>query len=266
MSSASRHRRGFVAVGAALLMLTLALPASARCTPASAIRHRRVQLRHGWIVVNVTVEFGGIFQIRRHRDDASAFFAHDNYWYRETHVRESDGETIVVSGNGNFIESQAVRMDGSIFTFTSVNAGQLFTVRDSDGHVVLRDRARLETILFDTTGDDQPGGEFLDIPDTTFHGGFLSLDADFARSGSTDPGVVVLRHRPGQAGLGGTAQVRQDGQLRDVILGGRLQTEPVEDHPDVALDRLLGQPEPAGRSPRSTGPQPSARGRPVPAA
>ena len=75
-------------------------------------------------------------------DDASAFFAHDNYWYRETHVRESDGETIVVSGNGNFIESQAVRMDGSIFTFTSVNAGQLFTVRDSDGRVVLRDRAR----------------------------------------------------------------------------------------------------------------------------
>jgi hypothetical protein len=183
MSSASRHRRGLVAVvGAAMLMLTLALPASARMftreryTDSDAFSYDDCGS-----VVNVTVEFGGIFQIRTGTgDDASAFFAHDNYWYRETHVRESDGKTIVVSGNGNFIEAQAVRVEGSIFTFTSVNAGQLFTIRDSDGHVLLRDRGSItETILFDTTGDDEPGGDFLGILDTTFHGGFPSLDADF---------------------------------------------------------------------------------------
>jgi hypothetical protein len=182
MSSASRRRRGFVAVvGASMLVLTLALPASA-----SMFTRERYSGSDAFsyddcgFVVDVTVEFGGVFQIRTGTgDDASAFFAHDNYWYRETHVRESDGKTFVVSGNGNFIETKAVRIEGSIFTFTAVNAGQLFTIRDADGHVVLRDRgAIIGTILFDTTGDDVPGGDFLGVLDETFHGGFPSFDAD----------------------------------------------------------------------------------------
>ena len=96
----------------------------------------------------------------------NAFFAHDNYWYRETHVSE-DGRTLTISGNGNFKETKAVRVEGSVFTFTSINAGQLFTVRDTDGNVVFRDRGVVsETILFDTLGDGEPGGTFIDILDS----------------------------------------------------------------------------------------------------
>jgi hypothetical protein len=169
-------------VGAALLVLTLALPASAsiffreRYSDTDAFSYDDCGS-----VVDVTVEFGGLFQIRTGTgDDASAFFAHDNYWYRETHVRQSDGKTVVLSGNGNFVETKATRVEGTIFTFTAVNAGQLFTARDGDGNVIFRDRGVIvETILFDTTGDDEPGGDFLGILDTSFHGQFPSLDGDF---------------------------------------------------------------------------------------
>jgi hypothetical protein len=183
MSSISRQRRGLVAVlGAVVIVFTMALPASA----ATYFRERysgsdAFTYDDCGSVVDVTVEFGGVFRIRTGTGpDTNAFFAHDNYWYQETHVRRSDGKTVVVSGNGNFIETKATRVEGSIFTFTSTNAGQLFTARDSDGHIVFRDRGAItETILFDTTGDDVPGGEFIEVVNTTFRGQFPSLDADF---------------------------------------------------------------------------------------
>jgi hypothetical protein len=169
-------------VGAVVLVFTMTLSASAamytqeRYSDTDAFSYDDCGS-----VVDVSVEFGGIFQIRTGTgDDTNAFFAHDNYWYRETHVRRSDGKTVVISGNGNFKETKATRVEGSIFTFTSINAGQLFTVRDSDGRVLLRDRGSItETILFDTTGDDVPGGVFIDIVSTTFQGKFPSFDSDF---------------------------------------------------------------------------------------
>lgn len=183
MTSPSHRRRGIVAVvGAAVLVLTLALPVSASMFARERYSGSDVfSYDDCGPVVDVTVEFGGFFQIRTGTgDDASAFFAHDNYWYRETHVRRSDGKTVVLSGNGNFIETMATRVEGTIFTFTAVNAGQLFTARDGDGNVIFRDRGAItETILFDTTGDDVPGGIFLDVLDTSFHGQFPSLDGDF---------------------------------------------------------------------------------------
>jgi hypothetical protein len=179
MSSSARIRRGLLAVvGAALIVLTLALPASA----AIIFRERYAgsdtfSYNDCGPIIDVSVEFAGVFQIRSGSgDDASAFFAHDNFWFRETHVRRSDGKTLIVSANGNFVETKATRVEGSIFTFTSVLAGQPFTVHDTDGRLIFRDRGVItETILFDTLGDDSPGGEFLGILDQTFYGQFPSL-------------------------------------------------------------------------------------------
>ena len=59
---------------------------------------------------------------------------------------------------------------GTIFEFTSVNAG---TVRlsDSSGNTVLVDHGNIRTtILFDTLGDDTPGGLFVDLISETVHG------------------------------------------------------------------------------------------------
>ena len=181
MSLSSRRARSLLAVvGATAIVLTMALPASA-----AIFFRERYTGTDGFSYddcgfdVDVAVEFGGIFQIRTGTGkDRNAFFAHDNYWYRETHVSE-DGRTLTISGNGNFNETKAVRVEGSVFTFTSINAGQLFTVRDTDGNVVFRDRGMFsETILFDTLGDGQPGGTFIDILDSTLHGQFPSLTGD----------------------------------------------------------------------------------------
>lgn len=66
-----------------------------------------------------------------------------------------------------------------MFEFTSIVAGQPFVVYDSAGNLVLRDRGLAQsTVLFDTGGDDVPGGEVLDVQ-TEFRGQHPGADIDF---------------------------------------------------------------------------------------
>jgi len=118
------------------------------------------------VTVDVEAEFAGVahFRVGTGPDD-SAFFLHDNYEFREVHT-SANGEVLIVSGNGVFQETRATRVTGSIFEFNSVNAGQPFIVTDADGNVLVRDRGVIrETILFDTLGDDVPGGELIEFVD-----------------------------------------------------------------------------------------------------
>jgi hypothetical protein len=126
------------------------------------------------------VEFSGVAHIRVGTGkDLNAFFAHDNYRFREVHTRVSTGDFFVVSGNGMFQETRATRVSGSIFEFSAVNAGQVFTVTDSSGNVVVRDRGVVrETILFDTLGDDTPGGTFIESVSLEFGGPHPGFDFD----------------------------------------------------------------------------------------
>src|SRR4051794_40543728 len=105
----------------------------------------------------------GIALIRAGKGDlASAFYLHDNYEFVETWTRRDTGAFITVSGNGVFQETKATRVTGTVFAFTSINAGQPFVVRDSDGDLIMRDRGVIRQVLeFDTLGDDVPGGEFV---------------------------------------------------------------------------------------------------------
>lgn len=92
-----------------------------------------------WIDVSGHDE--GRFQIRAGKGDlATAFFAHDNYSFVETWTRRDTGEFFTLSGNGLFHETKATHVEGTIFEFTSINSGQPFVVRDSDGNLVMRDR------------------------------------------------------------------------------------------------------------------------------
>ena len=94
-------------------------------------------------------------------DQATAFFAHDNFAYSETHTNP-DGDVLVISGNGLFQETKAVPLGDNQFAFSSRLAGQPFTVRDGDGNLVVRDRGVIrQTVVFDTLGDDTPGGIFV---------------------------------------------------------------------------------------------------------
>jgi hypothetical protein len=114
----------------------------------------------------------GRFHIRQGKGkDATAFFAHDQYSFQEVWTNTDTGAYFTVSGNGLFNEVKATQVEGSVFTFRSVNSGQPFIVKDSSGNVVLRDRGTIqETILFDTGGDNVPGGTFIDLISDAVHG------------------------------------------------------------------------------------------------
>lgn len=176
-SSAWRRRLAVVAAGA--LALVVALPASA-----AIVSRDPYSGSDAWsysdcgFTVDVTSTYGGTFTVRS-GPDPDAFFAHDSYWFREVHVRRSDGKTGIVWGKGNFLETRAIPVGGTLFKFRAVNAGQLFTISNSAGNVLLRDRGMVdETIVFDTLGDGQPGGEFVSVVSTRFKGSFPSLEAD----------------------------------------------------------------------------------------
>lgn len=113
--------------------------------------------------IEVTGHAEGVAHIRVGKGDLdTAFFAHDNYEFTETHTNP-DGDFLVITGNGLFQETKAVHLEGTLFAFSAVNSGQPFTVYDEDGNVLVRDRGTIRaTIVFDTLGDDTPGGEFIE--------------------------------------------------------------------------------------------------------
>jgi hypothetical protein len=93
----------------------------------------------------------------------TAFFDHNKYWWSETHTNLTSGKTISISANGLFQETKAIPLGGTLFMFSSVSAGQPFVVRDAAGNVILRDRGAIkEVVVFDTTGDNVPGGIFIE--------------------------------------------------------------------------------------------------------
>jgi hypothetical protein len=132
-------------------------------------------------LVNVDFEFTSKFRIRQgKRKTASAFFLLDNLTYREVHTNAETGEWFLIRGRAIFNETKATRVEGSIFKFESVEAGQPFVVENSAGEIVLRDRGAIRrTILFDTQGDDQPGGEEIAILDVDVRGPHPGFFADF---------------------------------------------------------------------------------------
>lgn len=131
-------------------------------------------------LVNVDVEFSGRYRIRegKHRN-ATAFFLLDNFSYTAVHTNPENGEWFLVRGNGVFNETKARRVEGSIFEFTSIEAGQPFVLEDSSGEIVLRDRGVIRRrILFDTEGDNEPGGTFIEILEEDVRGPHPGFIAD----------------------------------------------------------------------------------------
>ena len=104
-------------------------------------------------------------------DDATAFFALDRLSYHEIHTNTDTGEWFSVSGR--FLESEltATRVEGSTFRFAIIKAGPVAVIEDSAGNLVARDRGvARRTILFDTLGDQEPGGEFVDLVSLELNG------------------------------------------------------------------------------------------------
>ena len=109
-----------------------------------------------------------------------AFLDLNNQTIREVHTNVDTGKWFVLRGHSVYHEIRGTQVDGNIYQFTSIEAGQPFVIEDSSGRVVTRDRGVIrETYLFDTLGDGVPGGEFLGDISIAVHGPHPGFAPDF---------------------------------------------------------------------------------------
>ena len=95
----------------------------------------------------------------------AAFPVINRFGFSEAYTNVDTGEWFTITGKATFVEISATRVDGPIFEFRYVEAGQPFVVGDSEGNLVARNRGSVHAAyLFDTGGDDEPGGE--PVPDS----------------------------------------------------------------------------------------------------
>lgn len=165
-------------VAAALLVALVAAPAQATV-------RERLRFHEDWsyiedcgFPVQVTGSASGRIIIREGENkDEGAFPVLNRFTSSETWTNPENGEWFVVRGSATFNEVEATRVEGSIFEFRFVEAGQPFVVEDSDGNVVARNRGSVHvTYLFDTQGDDEPGGEWVADVDFWIAGPHPSID------------------------------------------------------------------------------------------
>lgn len=128
--------------------------------------------------VEVTGVASGNFRLRAGSgNDATAFFALDRISFSEIHTNPETGEWFTLSGHFLNSEVSATRVEGSLFEFRIIKAGPVAVIEDSDGNLVSRDRGLLRrTILFDTGGDQEPGGEFVELVDLDLAGPHPTFD------------------------------------------------------------------------------------------
>ena len=120
-------------------------------------------------------------------DDAGAFPVISRFAFQDRYTNTATGEWFTIRSRDTFVEIRATRVEGSIFEFRFVEAGQPWVIRNSDGELVARNRGAVHgTYLFDTGGDDQPGGEYVEDGDVVLKvaGPHPSFEQDFCEIAS----------------------------------------------------------------------------------
>jgi hypothetical protein len=162
-------------VGMLATLVTLALVVPAQATVINHEHYSGTESVHDvacGVEVRIDREWSGVFHLRVGTGkNASAFFGHDNYESKATYTNEANGNFVDIEHDGVVNDTTGTRVSGSVFRFTTISAGQPIRIRDMTGRVVSRDRGVIrETYLFDTLGDDTPGGIFLDSLDVRVAG------------------------------------------------------------------------------------------------
>jgi len=138
--------------------------------PAQATIRERFSLHEDYeyvqdcgFAVEVTGSLDGEFILREGMNqDAGAFPVLNRIAFSDRWTNAETGEWFTIRGHAVFNEVGVARVEGSIFEFRAVEAGQPFVVEDSDGRVVERNSGSVHiSYLFDTLGDDEPGGEWI---------------------------------------------------------------------------------------------------------
>jgi hypothetical protein len=179
------RRVGTTGVAALTVAAAMAVPSTAQAAPPLENIHYEFTDSSSFDDCGFTIESqvagSGHFMVREiEGSDGQAFLGHDNYRYREVLTNPATGAWFVITGHALFKEMIGRQIDGDIWEFTAHEAGQPFVVEDSDGNVVLRDRGRLTfRAVFDTLGDGEPGGEFIEQELTSISGPHPGFFADF---------------------------------------------------------------------------------------
>jgi hypothetical protein len=129
-----------------------------------------------------TVDVDGLFSSPRsfarvgRGDDASAFFGHDGYDITETHARRGTDTEVVIDDFGLVHDIRATRVSGSVFEFTTMDVTHAELHAD-DGTLLGREDGQIRrTFLWDTLGDDTPGGVLVELLTERFIGRFGGID------------------------------------------------------------------------------------------
>ncbi len=129
--------------------------------------------------LNVVSTFYGQSLLRVDKT-GQAFLVKDTFHFRDVVTNPDTGQWFVVRGHGLFHDIKATQVEGTIYEFKAVEAGQPFVIEDSEGNVIVRDRGVIRhTYLFDTLGDSEPGGEFIEETETVVHGPHPGFADDF---------------------------------------------------------------------------------------
>lgn len=128
-------------------------------------------------VIHDEVAFEGVFMLKAPRIAGAPPRYFDNYHSIETLT--ANGRTATIEHQGLYKDLRITHVTGTIYQFVAMESGQPFTVRDSEGNVLLRDRGVLfTTFQVDTKGDADLGNdEFIDgswslLKDAGSHPGF----------------------------------------------------------------------------------------------
>jgi hypothetical protein len=109
-----------------------------------------------------------------------AFFQHLSFTDHEVITNPATGRSFFVDSHELQNDIKATPVGGNLYRFTTIEAGQPFTISDSAGKVVVRDRGVISrTYLFDTLGDGTPGGVVVGDVVTVVHGPHAGLADDF---------------------------------------------------------------------------------------
>ena len=183
MTTTTRHSAGWVARlsrSALVVVPVLAMivgPARATIAEADTF-HDSFSFTHFdcGFAVNVEGTADGRFRIRVGTGaDETAFFLQSRVSWSEVH--SANGTSITLQGHSLYNEPRAIQVEGSVFEFTSIEAGQPFAIYDASGTLILRDRGVIHhTYLFDTQGDDVPGGIFIEDIDFRISGPHPSFE------------------------------------------------------------------------------------------
>ena len=132
------------------------------------------------IPVHSDGEESGFFHQRVGTGDLeSLFFVHINLTTTETITNAANGKFLVIESHQVIQQTRAVPVEGTIFQISDVSAGQPFVLKDMTGKIVLHNRGAVRgTILFDTLGDDTPGGVVLEVIDVRISGPHPELEMD----------------------------------------------------------------------------------------